>query len=124
MRLGAPELRAPGLVSGIMYMDDDMDIGDWRTKIDAIDRKLVELLNERASAVQEIGRIKAQIQAPIYEPDREKTILQNVKHNNKGPLPEKELVHIFERMIDVMRAIQTVAPDVESVAGRVEGKKQ
>ena len=89
-----------------------MDIADWRVKIDEIDRKLVELLNERARAAQAIGKIKAQTHAPIYEPEREKVIVRNVCRNNTGPLPEKELVHLFEIIVDVKaRAIQVVDRD-------------
>lgn len=83
-----------------------MDIADWRKKIDEIDRKLVELLNQRARMAQEIGRLKRNTQMPIYEPDREQTILSNVRRENRGPLPHEELARIFERMIDVMRKLQ------------------
>ena len=83
-----------------------MDIADWRRQIDEIDRKLVELLNQRARMAQEIGRLKRNTQMPIYEPDREKTILENVRRQNQGPLPHEELGRIFERMIDVMRKLQ------------------
>lgn len=87
-------------------MADPMDIADWRKKIDEIDLKLVKLLNERARMAQEIGRLKRDTQMPIYEPEREKTILENVRRQNHGPLPNEELVRIFERMIDVMRKLQ------------------
>ena len=83
-----------------------MDIADWRKQIDEIDRKLVELLNQRARMAQEIGRLKRNTRMPIYEPDREKTILENVRRQNQGPLPPEELARIFERMIDVMRKLQ------------------
>jgi|SRR3954468_24213615 chorismate mutase len=83
-----------------------MDIADWRKKIDDLDRKMVELLNERARAAKEIGKLKRTSDLPIYEPDREKIIAANVRNANKGPLPDAELVHIFERIIDVMRALQ------------------
>jgi hypothetical protein len=43
---------------------------------------------------------------PIYEPAREKTIYENVRKANQGPLPDIELTHIFERIIDVMRSLQ------------------
>ena len=83
-----------------------MDIADWRKKIDDMDRRLVELLNERARAAKEIGRLKRNTNMPIYEPDREKKIFENVKKLNQGPLPGHELQHIFERIIDVMRKLQ------------------
>ena len=37
-----------------------MDISDWRKKIDELDRKLVELLSQRAQAAHEIGKLKRQ----------------------------------------------------------------
>ena len=83
-----------------------MDIADWRTKIDDLDRRLVELLNERARAALEIGRLKRNTAMPIYEPDRERVVLDNVQRANPGPLPGRDLVRIFERVIDVMRNIQ------------------
>src|SRR5947208_15855588 len=83
-----------------------MDIADWRKKIDEIDRKLVELLNQRAQAAHAIGRLKRNTNMPIYEPDREKTIYNNVQQENRGPLQHRDLVHIYERIIDVMRKFQ------------------
>ncbi|MFB3915771.1 MAG: chorismate mutase [Terriglobales bacterium] len=83
-----------------------MAIADWRKKIDELDRKLVQLLNERAQAAQEIGRLKRKTEAPIYEPERERQIFANVKSANHGPLPDHELAQIYERIIDVMRKIQ------------------
>ncbi len=82
------------------------DIADWRKKIDDLDRQLVELVNERAKCAQEIGRLKRNTQMPIYEPDRERMIFENVHRLNKGPLPDRELTRIFERLIDVMRKLQ------------------
>lgn len=83
-----------------------MDIADWRKKIDELDRRLVELLNARALAAQEIGRLKRDTKMPIYEPEREKVIHQNVASYNRGPLPDSDLKHIYERIIDVMRKLQ------------------
>src|SRR5262250_2252528 len=83
-----------------------MDIEDWRKKIDAIDCKLVALINERARAAVEIGRLKRDTSLPIYEPDRERAVFENVQAANRGPLPGRDLVRIYERIIDVMRNIQ------------------
>jgi len=82
------------------------DIADWRKKIDDLDRRLVELINERAKCAREIGRLKRNTQMPIYEPDRERTIFENIHRMNQGPLPDRELTRIFERLIDVMRKLQ------------------
>ena len=83
-----------------------MTLEELRKQIDVLDRQLVALLSERAEAALEAGRLKAATSLPIYEPGREKTIYENVRANNKGPLPDIELTHIFERIIDVMRALQ------------------
>ncbi|MFZ0806890.1 MAG: chorismate mutase [Candidatus Sulfotelmatobacter sp.] len=83
-----------------------MDIEDWRKKIDELDRKLVALLSERARAAVEIGKLKRDTSLPIYEPDRERIVFANVQESNPGPLPGRDLVRIYERIIDVMRNIQ------------------
>jgi chorismate mutase len=83
-----------------------MDIADWRKKIDEIDQQLVEILNRRAQAAQEIGRLKRQAQMPIYEPDRERIVLAQVQEVNRGPLHHRHLIQIYERIMDVMRNVQ------------------
>ncbi len=83
-----------------------MDIADWREKIDAIDLQIVALLSERAVAARAIGKLKQSTNLPVYEPNRERVIFDRVRAANKGPLPDIELVHIYERIIDVMRALQ------------------
>jgi chorismate mutase len=83
-----------------------MDISDWRKKIDEIDAKLVRMLNERAHAAQEIGRLKRQREMPIYEPDRERIVLSQVQEQNQGPLQGRHLIQIYERIMDVMRNVQ------------------
>lgn len=83
-----------------------MDIAAWREQIDAIDRQLVELLNRRGHCALEIGRLKRNRDLAIYEPAREKTVLANVRDANHGPLSDRALALIFERIVDEMRAIQ------------------
>ena len=83
-----------------------MTLEELRNQIDVLDRQLVELLSERARAAQQIGHLKAATSLPVYEPAREKVIYANVHAANKGPLPDIELTHIYERIIDVMRALQ------------------
>ena len=90
-----------------------MDIAAWRKKIDDLDRKLVELLSERAQAAHEIGKLKKNSSMPIYEPDRERLVFDNVRKANRGPLPDADLLRIYERIIDIMRKIQReeIAPE-------------
>ncbi len=83
-----------------------MTIDDWRRKIDDIDRKLVELLNERSRWVLEIGRYKRAAGLPLYQPEREQEILRNVEAANAGPLPEGALRRLFERILDEARSVE------------------
>ena len=99
-----------------------MDIADWRKKIDEIDRKLVEILNQRARAAQEIGRLKRNSDLPVYEPDRERIVLTRVQQMNQGPLHHRHLMQIYERIMDVMRNIQKdeIVGDREVAGGETE----
>jgi chorismate mutase len=83
-----------------------MDISDWRKKIDELDRQLVNLISQRAQAAHEIGKLKRGAGMPIYEPDRERTVFDNATKINPGPLPDRDLLRIYERIMDVMRQIQ------------------
>lgn len=83
-----------------------MTLEELRIRIDVLDRQLVELLNERARAAQMVGHLKAATSLPVYEPNREKVVYANVRAANRGPLPDIELQHIYERILDVMRALQ------------------
>lgn len=84
-----------------------MDIAELRVAIDELDRKLVDLLNERARTVQSIGRMKRHTSMPIYEPDRERAVFQNIASANKGPLREQDLEIIYQALMAVMREIQS-----------------
>ena len=61
-----------------------MSLGDWRRRIDEIDRKLVELLNERSRCALEIGKIKQAEHLPLYQPDREREVLENAEKVERG----------------------------------------
>jgi chorismate mutase len=83
-----------------------MDIADWRNKIDTLDEQIVHLLSERAAAAVAIGQLKAKSSAPIYEPQREQTVFEHVRKVNPGPLTGAQIQDIYERLMDVMRALQ------------------
>ena len=93
-----------------------MTLADWRRKIDDLDRKLVELLNERSRCALEIGKLKQQQHQPLYQPEREKEVLENAERNNLGPLSNAAIRRLFERIIDEARSAERLAmhPDGES----------
>lgn len=83
-----------------------MEIPEWRNKIDDLDEQIVRLLSERAAAAVAIGQLKAKSSAPIYEPKREQAVFEHVRRINPGPLSDAQVQDVYERLMDVMRALQ------------------
>ena len=83
-----------------------MDIDGWRTKIDELDEEIVKLISRRAEAAQAIGQLKKVSDLPVYEPKREEKVFAHVKSVNPGPLADAEIMHVYERIMDVMRTLQ------------------
>jgi len=98
--MSVPEKSAPEKIA------PDKNVEDWRRKIDEIDRRLVELLNERSRCVVEIGRIKQASGDALYQPDREKQVLDGVARANPGPLPDAAIRRLFERILDEARSVE------------------
>ncbi len=86
-----------------------MNLSDWRRRIDEIDEKLVELLNERSKCALEIGRLKQEANMPLYQPERESDVLANAENNNRGPLSDAAIRRLFERIIDEARSAERLA---------------
>ncbi|HXC97278.1 MAG TPA: chorismate mutase [Edaphobacter sp.] len=87
-----------------------MDISDWRRKIDELDIEIVRLISQRAEAARAIGELKRAANLPVYEPRREQDVFDRVRAANSGPLPDSEILHVYERIIDVMRTLQRRDP--------------
>jgi len=99
-----------------------MNLSDWRRRIDEIDRKLVELLNERSRCALEIGKLKQAQNIPLYQPEREKEVLENAERANSGPLTDAAIRRLFERIIDEARSAERAA--MHSGDARVEDAKK
>jgi chorismate mutase len=97
-------------------LDCGMSLSDWRHRIDEIDRQLVELLNARSHCALEIGKLKQAAKLPLYQPDREKEVLQNAERANPGPLSNAAIRRLFERIIDEARAAERDAMHKEPSA--------
>jgi chorismate mutase len=88
-------------------------IEDYRRRIDQIDEQLMMLLNARSACAVEIGRIKRHVGMPVYQPEREKWILERVARNNPGPLDSGAVRRVFERVIDESRRLERLAGQEE-----------
>jgi len=94
---------------------------EYRVFIDELDRRIVALLNERTRVVEDIGRVKRDAEMPVYEPEREQRVFDNVRSvSNDDPLAQQAVRRIFERIIEEMRMIQRLR--MESNGDQPTGK--
>jgi chorismate mutase/prephenate dehydratase len=77
-----------------------------RRQIDELDERIVNLLNDRAQVVVQIGRLKQQNNEPIYAPDREKMVLDKVRRLNRGPLPDRCLEAVYRELMSGSFALE------------------
>jgi chorismate mutase-like protein len=77
-----------------------------RKVLDLIDQKLLTLLNQRLRIALEIGKIKKAMSKKIYDPRREKEVLERLKRKNIGPLKEEDLKKIFKTIMKICRQSQ------------------
>lgn len=88
-----------------------------RRRIDALDRRIVALLNERAALAREAGEAKAAAgRRAIRDAEREREILLRVSMANEGPLPQADLLALYRRLFSATRALE--ARDRERHSGR------
>jgi chorismate mutase/prephenate dehydratase len=83
-----------------------VELDRLRAQIDAINVKLVRLLNQRAKVAQAIGHLKQAGGAAIYQPARERAVLDRVTALNEGPLTGEHLQRIFVEIISACTAIE------------------
>jgi chorismate mutase len=78
-----------------------------RRRIDALDRRLVRLINERAELARDVGRAKADAgRRAIRDAEREREVLLRVSMANDGPTPQADLLAIFKRLFVVARSLE------------------
>ena len=97
------------LANGLPLLPEEPTMDDlepWRICIDALDRAIIRLMNERVTCANVIGSIKKRSDVPVYDPKREKLVLKNVQKHNTGPLSDEAVRRLFERIIDETRAVE------------------
>lgn len=75
------------------------DLENLRQQIDAVDAQLIQLLNQRADLVVQVGRLKRATGVPIYAPHRERQVLQKVLGLSQGPLPAKTIEAVYRELM-------------------------
>lgn len=82
------------------------DLSELRKKVDEVDDRLLQSLNDRAKIVQKIGEIKAQSKEEVYASSRERQIMDRLAAANKGPLSEEAVEDIFRTIINHCRVLE------------------
>ena len=83
-----------------------MDVSDWRARIDEIDQRLLELLNERVSCVLKLSPLKLRAAIPVHSPEREREVISRLQDRNNGPLDDDAVRRVFALIMEEMRAVQ------------------
>jgi chorismate mutase-like protein len=75
-----------------------------RQQIDSLDQRIVELIQQRAQVVEEVGKLKRQANLPIAVPGREQQVIEKAKNlARSGPLPEEAVGRIYQKLVEEMR---------------------
>ncbi len=83
-----------------------MDLNHLRKKIDALDFKIVQLLNDRAAITLAIGKEKIKNKKPIYAPDREQDVLKRIKNLNGGPIKNEAVEAIYREIMSASLGLE------------------
>jgi chorismate mutase / prephenate dehydratase len=81
-------------------------IQEKRTKINDVDVKIVQLLDERANLVKEVGDYKKQNNIPVYQPEQEKEVRDLVISSSKNVFPTAGLLQIFTEIVSAARSLE------------------
>lgn len=81
------------------------ELSALRNRIDGIDQRLLQLINERAELARRIGELKGD--GPVYRPEREAQVLHRLRAANPGPLAGEAVERVFTEVISACRAVET-----------------
>jgi chorismate mutase/prephenate dehydratase len=79
---------------------------ELRQAIDAVDRDLLALLNQRAALANEVGEIKRAEGSPVFRPEREAQVIGGLQAANGGPLKDANVANIWREIMSACRALE------------------
>ena len=84
-----------------------MNLDDWRSRINDLDNRILQLLNQRAEAALQIGDLKRRQDAPAYAPEREAEIFRRLTAAAAGPLSSAAVVAVWREILSACRALES-----------------
>ncbi|MBQ7567583.1 bifunctional 3-deoxy-7-phosphoheptulonate synthase/chorismate mutase [bacterium] len=91
-----------------MLNQDDHELQNYRLKIDELNDRLLQLLNERAQVAMQIARRKAVLGLPTFDPVRESCMLDSLAGKNQGPFPDETIKGLFKELFGATRNLMNV----------------
>lgn len=82
------------------------ELDSLRQAIDQVDRRILDLLEERVRLVLAVGDYKRKNSLPVYDPERERSLLERLSRAAQPPLDGDTVRRVFERLIDESRRIE------------------
>lgn len=82
------------------------ELEELREAIDAVDRSILDRLNERARLVQQVGEIKRATRAPVYTAARERDLVEVLRRANPGPFPSEAVGPVFREIVSATRSLE------------------
>lgn len=83
------------------------NLSQLRNKIDRLDKKLLAVLNERASIAEQAAHYKRNEAVGVYSPEREEVVMKRIVGRNRGPLAKEDVASIFSEIISACRGLQS-----------------
>src|SRR5215475_8847915 len=89
-----------------------MSIDDWRSRINELDRELLQKLNERARIALKVGESKKEAGVSLCDHTREREVIETMCGANEGPLDDRAIIELYRAIIHESRRIQSRADQV------------
>ena len=88
--------------------DTQEQLAACRQQIDSLDQRIVDLIQQRARVVKEVGEIKRQAHLPVTVPSREQQVVEKAQAlAQAGPLPPEAVGRIYQKLVEEMRNWET-----------------
>ncbi len=83
-----------------------------RQRIDAIDRQLVDLMNQRAQCAMDVADVKKEASSGndddvnFFRPEREAQVMRKVKEMNQGPLADDQAARLIREVMSTCLSLE------------------
>jgi chorismate mutase / prephenate dehydratase len=83
-----------------------MALKPLRERIDSIDHQILRLLEERAELVHKIGEAKREANLKVYDPQRERVIIDKLLAASSGVFPKEAISRVFREVMSACLMLQ------------------